>query len=104
MNVKIITMFISLEKLDHKYVAVTDLGADKIVTYTFGVEGFKEHAVSEFHTEDGPRHIEFHNNGKYAYVVHELSNRVSVVQYHDGKFEEIERHLTILKILLEKLN
>lgn len=83
------------ETPDHKYVAVTDLGADKIVTYTFGVEGFKEHAVSEFHAEDGPRHIEFHNNGKYAYVVHELSNRVSVVQYHDGKFEEIERHLTI---------
>ena len=34
------------ETPDHKYVAVTDLGADKIVTYTFGVEGFKEHAVS----------------------------------------------------------
>ena len=83
------------ETPDHKYVAVTDLGADKIVTYTFGVEGFKEHAVSKFHAEDGPRHIEFHNNGTYAYVVHELSNRVSVVQYHDGKFEEIERHLTI---------
>jgi 6-phosphogluconolactonase (cycloisomerase 2 family) len=38
----------------------------------------KEHAVSEFNAADGTRHIAFHENGKYAYVVHELSNVVSV--------------------------
>ena len=32
---------------------------------------------------------------KFAYVVHELSNTVSVAEYNDGKFEELERHLTI---------
>ena len=29
------------ETPDHKYVAVTDLGADKIVTYTFGLKDLK---------------------------------------------------------------
>lgn len=80
---------------DGKCVAVTDLGADRIVTYTFDKNGFEYYSQSQFKDSDGTRHIEFHNNGKYAYVVHELSNTVSVTKYNDGKFEEVERHLTI---------
>lgn len=78
-----------------KYVIASDLGADRLVSYTFGEDGFKEYAQSKFQDGDGVRHVEFHDNGKYAYVVHELSNYVSVTTYRDGKFEELERHLTI---------
>ncbi|HDS1928343.1 TPA: lactonase family protein [Staphylococcus aureus] len=80
---------------DGKYVAVTDLGADRIVTYKFDDNGFEFYKESLFKDSDGTRHIEFHDNGKFAYVVHELSNTVSVAEYNDGKFEELERHLTI---------
>ncbi|MBI5973717.1 6-phosphogluconolactonase [Staphylococcus caledonicus] len=83
------------ETPDGKYVVATDLGTDRVVAYTFGDEGFKEHEITKFKDQDGPRHIAFHRNGKYAYVVHELSNYVSVMQYNDGQFEELERHLTI---------
>ena len=65
------------------------------MSYTFSENGLKEHAVSEFNAADGTRHIAFHENGKYAYVVHELSNIVSVTKYEDGRFKELERHLTI---------
>ena len=80
---------------DGKYVAVTDLGADRIITYKFDDNGFEFYKESLFKDSDGTRHIEFHDNGKFAYVVHELSNTVSVAEYNDGKFEELERHLTI---------
>ncbi|MDK9866440.1 MULTISPECIES: 6-phosphogluconolactonase [Staphylococcus] len=80
---------------DEKYVVAIDLGTDKIVTYEFNDHGFSEHAVSDFEPGDGPRHITFHENGKFAYVVHELSNVVSTVKYEDGEFTEIQRHSTI---------
>ncbi|MBO1198359.1 lactonase family protein [Staphylococcus simiae] len=80
---------------DGKYVVATDLGTDRIVAYQFGEDGFKEYAQSKFKDADGTRHIEFHDNGKYAYVVHELSNEVSVTAYHDGHFEELARYQTI---------
>lgn len=83
------------ETPDKKYVVAADLGSDRIVTYTYGDEGLKEYAVSQFKEADGTRHITFSKDGKYAYVVHELSNYVSVTEYHDGEFKEIERHLTI---------
>ena len=40
-----------------------------------------------FKDSDGTRHIEFHDNGKFAYVVHELSNTVSVAEYNDGNLK-----------------
>ncbi|MDU3185485.1 MAG: lactonase family protein [Staphylococcus epidermidis] len=56
------------ETPDHKYVVATDLGTDRVVTYKFGEDGLN---------------------------VHELSNEVSVTEYQDGKFIELERHSTI---------
>ncbi|MCI2791991.1 MULTISPECIES: lactonase family protein [Staphylococcus] len=83
------------ETPDHQYVVALDLGTDKLVTYQFGMDGLKEYAVYDFEPGDGPRHIAFHEDGKHAYVVHELSNYVSVMTYEDGEFKELERHLTI---------
>ena len=83
------------ETPDGKYVVATDLGTDRVVTYEYSSEGLKEYKVSQFKDQDGPRHIAFHKNGEYAYIVHELSNYVSVAKYEDGEFKEIERHLTI---------
>lgn len=80
---------------DEKYVVAADLGTDKVVTYEYGDNGLKEYAVSDFEPGDGPRHIAYHEDGKYAYIVHEISNMVSTVAYNDGKFTEIERHSTI---------
>ncbi len=48
---------------DGKYVAVTDLGADRIVTYKFDDNGFEFYKESLFKDSDGTRHIEFHDNG-----------------------------------------
>ncbi|MDT4011954.1 6-phosphogluconolactonase [Staphylococcus simulans] len=80
---------------DKKYVAACDLGTDRVVSYTYDEEGYHEAAVSEFTAGYGPRHIAFHENQPYAYVVHELSNKVSVTKYDDGHFEEVGVYVTI---------
>lgn len=80
---------------DKKFVAACDLGTDRIVSYSFNENGYDVAAISEFEAGFGPRHIEFHENGKFAYVVHEIANKVSVTQYVNGHFEEIANYSTV---------
>lgn len=75
---------------DEKYVIAIDLGSDQIITYR--ADQGKLTKVHTFETKpgSGPRHIAFHSNGKYAYVMTELSSEVIVLQYNeaDGSFTE----------------
>ncbi|MEH6942564.1 lactonase family protein [Bacillus sp. JJ722] len=77
---------------DEQYVVTVDLGTDEITTYVYN-----EQMLSQIHTlstrpGSGPRHITFHPNGKYAYVMTELSNEVITLAYNaaDGSFKEIQ--------------
>lgn len=68
---------------DHKYVAVPDLGMDKVLIYEFSSRSAKPLiATPAFSVSakagNGPRHITFHPSRPYAYVVEELSGTVSV--------------------------
>ena len=65
-------------------VAVPDLGLDKVLTFTLSqtseLNGNIEMNQSlAMKSGDGPRHIAFHPNKQYAYVVSELANTVTVV-------------------------
>ncbi|MGR3762911.1 lactonase family protein [Rossellomorea sp. NS-SX7] len=75
---------------DGKYVIAVDLGSDRV--YTYGVRNgeLTEAAVFETKPGSGPRHIAFHPNGKFAYVMTELSSEVLVLHYDekDGRFSE----------------
>lgn len=76
---------------DGKFIIVADLGTDELVTYEV-VEGSLEKRHT-FKTKPGtgPRHIRFHPNGNYAYLLTELSTEVIVLAYHqDGSFTEIQ--------------
>jgi len=67
---------------DNRFVYVTDLGTDRIYIYKFDATTgrLSDADVSEarVHPGSGPRHLAFHPNGKFAYVVEELSSRVGV--------------------------
>nr|WP_281242162.1 lactonase family protein [Sediminibacillus halophilus] len=82
---------------DEKYVVVVDLGSDTIKTYEINNRNLEE--VSSFSTKpgSGPRHIVFHPNGKFAYVMTELSNEVLVLAYDqtNGSFSQIQAISTI---------
>ncbi len=80
---------------DGKYVFSNDLGTDKIYQYQFNADKpqpLNEEEVITTDVEDGsgPRHITFHPNKKYAYVINELSGKIKTYQYNDGKLKEIQ--------------
>ncbi|WP_407272892.1 lactonase family protein [Radiobacillus sp. PE A8.2] len=82
---------------DEKYVIAIDLGSDTVTTYQ--VDNGKLTSVQTLKTEagSGPRHITFHPNGTYAYIMTELSNEVIVLNYNaeDGSFSEIQYITTL---------
>jgi len=82
---------------DEKYLFINDLGTDRI--YKFELSFLYENGnarVLPFNgyftlpNGEGPRHSVFHQNGKYAYVLGELSGRVTVLQYENGDFKILQ--------------
>ncbi|MDN7145330.1 lactonase family protein [Liquorilactobacillus mali] len=81
-----------------KRLVVCDLGSDKVYTYDISSTG-QLSLVATFETAPGfaPRHIVFHPNGKFAYLVGELSSHISTLSYdsHTGKFDLLQTLATI---------
>jgi len=69
-----------------QFVVVPDKGLDR--TFTFRFAGGKltpaEPAFVESRETAGPRHIAFHPNGKFGYVVNELDSTVTTYAYDAG--------------------
>lgn len=67
---------------DNKTLYVPDLGMDKVMMYSFNNKKGKltPHKYEFVMTEPGtgPRHLDIHPNGKYAYLMEELSGSISV--------------------------
>lgn len=81
---------------DERFLFATDLGTDKIYRYNAigsvfeGQPALSEASLKEFSTPAaaGPRHFDFHPNGKYFYVLGELSGDVIVYDYDEGDLKE----------------
>ena len=74
---------------DDHYLLVQDLGLDKVVQYRVDVTKPQALTPSEptftgTKPGGGPRHLAFHPNGKFAYVVMELDGAVTAFDYKDG--------------------
>jgi 6-phosphogluconolactonase len=70
---------------DQRYAFVADLGLDQILIFRFDSTNGQllPHTVPSIATEPGagPRHLEFHPNGRYLYVSNELNSTVGVYDY-----------------------
>lgn len=81
-----------------KRLVVCDLGMDLVVVYDVSADG-KLTAVSRYKCEDGfgTRHIAFHPNGKYAYLLGELSSKLEVLKYNanNASFTHLQTIKTI---------
>ncbi len=80
---------------DGKFLFVNDLGTDKIYRYLIAptnetVLNEEDVVTTEVPDGSGPRHITFHPNGKYAYLVNELFGTVIAFEYKDGKLTEMQ--------------
>jgi len=84
---------------DGKYVFATDLGLDKLFCYPFSPQSDEPLSestavISETPKGYGPRHLVFHPNGKYLYLVAEKSGHVISYQYNAGKLIQIQDQLS----------
>ena len=86
---------------DNKWVYAADLGADKVMVYGLDLEvGKLKPAAKPFidvSPGDGPRHWDFHPNGKWAYLINELGDTIIAYNYNaeDGSLEAINTVKTL---------
>ncbi|MFD1849600.1 lactonase family protein [Oceanobacillus bengalensis] len=82
---------------DEAFVFAIDLGIDKLISYEMKDSNLKEVSSLSVKAGSGPRHLEFHPNGKYAYLMTELSSEVIVMSYdkNNGSFTELQYISTI---------
>lgn len=79
---------------DNKYLLTANLGTDRISVYNFNPAATSdpltpaEPAYASLKQGSGPRHIAFHPNEKYVYVITELSGEVVAFDFKKGKLTE----------------
>lgn len=84
---------------DQQYVVAVDLGTDQLVTYALHNGVLTKVNELRIKPGSGPRHLAFHPNGTYAYMMTELSSEIIVLIYHaeNGSFQEIQSISTLPK-------
>lgn len=81
---------------DEKFLFVANLGNDRLYRYAFNANDptnpltALDPAYYEVPDGSGPRHFTFHPNGKFAYLLNELSGNIIVYEYNNGALKEIQ--------------
>ena len=79
---------------DKKYVLATDLGTDFIHIYKYDQnrddKPLELYKVKKVKVGSGPRHLTFSNDGRFVYLVQELTGLVSAFSYQDGELELLQ--------------
>jgi len=80
-----------------QYAVVCDLGLDQIIVYRLEEGRLVTHRETDQPPGAGPRHLVFHPNSKWAYVINELDNTVTAFLYDErrGEFTTVQ-HISTL--------
>jgi 6-phosphogluconolactonase len=74
---------------DNRFALVADLGLDEVLVYKFdatsGTLAPNEPAFARLKAGSGPRHLAFHPNGRFVFVVSELSSTATSFAYDAKK-------------------
>ena len=85
--------------IDGKFVLSADLGTDKVMIHKVDEAGrMTVHSSQPFlklPPNSGPRHLEFHPNNRWIYVLNELNSTMSRVVYQQRKFTLLETVSTL---------
>jgi 6-phosphogluconolactonase len=79
---------------DNHFLLTSDLGTDKVSIYQFDASRVSqplspaEPAFVSVKAGTGPRHITFHPNSKYAYLIQEMGAMITVFDYKSGQLVE----------------
>ncbi|AZU63755.1 lactonase family protein [Neobacillus mesonae] len=81
---------------DEAYLAVVELGIDALITYKVEEDAtLTKVKLLPLKAGSGPRHLVFHPNGRYAYIMTEFSSEVIGLDYENGRFSEKQYISTI---------
>lgn len=80
---------------ENKYIIATDLGLDKLFSYPFSKSTTtpldeNKVVVSDTPKGYGPRHLAFHPNGKYLYMIAEKSGHIITYNYNAGNLTQFD--------------
>lgn len=79
---------------DHKYLVVNDLGEDQTYIYNYNPIGkektLTQKSILKTNAGTGPRHITFSPNGKFAYLAHEFTGRITTFAYANGNLTKTQ--------------
>lgn len=76
---------------DGRYVLATDFSADRILSFSLrGQTVVANGTAARVSPDSGPRHLVFSNDGRFAYLMSELSGRVTAFRYSDGRLQQIQ--------------
>jgi 6-phosphogluconolactonase len=82
-----------------KYALGCDLGLDKVFIYRLDLLNGRllPHSEAVVKTGSGPRHLAFHPNGKYVYLINELNSTITVFAWDGaaGLLSEIQTISTV---------
>jgi len=83
---------------DKKYILATDLGNDRVYRFRYNKKARKnaevlttQRVAYEVNDGQGPRHLTFSKDGRFAYLIGELGGECVVLGYHKGKLKEVQR-------------
>ena len=91
---------ILLDRLN-RHALVADLGIDELMVYQFEAATGKlqpgKQASAAVHPGAGPRHLAFHPNGRYVYVINELDSSLTTFKYEaaNGTLTQFETVSTL---------
>ncbi|HEU4471017.1 MAG TPA: lactonase family protein [Flavisolibacter sp.] len=79
---------------DNRYLFVPDLGIDKLMIYAFDEQTGKLEPAAQPSVQlepgSGPRHFDFHPNRQFAYLLQELSGKITAFSYANGKLSPVQ--------------
>jgi 6-phosphogluconolactonase len=92
----------------NRFLFVPDLGADQIVIYRTDLAAgrIEPHGAGRCPAGAGPRHMKFHPNGRFAYVINEMQLSVTAFEYdaETGTLAAIQTISTLPEKLREGAN
>lgn len=83
----------------NRYAFAVDLGIDKVMIYRFDSRSgtLTNHGEVQMKPGAGPRHLTFHPNNRYAYVINELDSTMTALTY-DSKRGVLQSKQTVSTI------
>lgn len=74
---------------DNKFALVADLGKDMLISYKLDLKkgkllSYEKKQIYEA-PGDGPRHMDFHPNGRFVFLLNELGNTINSYRYESEK-------------------